>query len=53
MYMVDKVFTIVIVTLLCLAFLQLTLTGFPFAGSACLLVALAFVLVAKSEWNKK
>jgi hypothetical protein len=49
---IDKVFTIVTVTLLCLAFLQLTSTGFPFAGVSCLLVALGFILVARSEWNR-
>ncbi len=46
---VNKAFVIGITVLFALAFVQLTLTGFPFAGTGCLMCAVAVVFVAKAE----
>ena len=46
---IDKAFVIGITVLFALAFVQLTLTGYPFAGVSCLLCATAVVFVAKAE----
>lgn len=51
--MINRVFVIGITVLLALAFVQLTVTGYPFAGVSCLLVATAIVFVAKAEERKK
>ena len=50
--MINRAFIIGIIVLFCLAFLQLTLTGFPFAGMSCLCCAVAVLFVAKSEERK-
>lgn len=47
--MINRAFIIGIIVLFCLAFVQLSITGFPFAGMACLCCAVAVLFVAKSE----
>lgn len=47
--MINRAFIIGIIVLFCLAFLQLTMTGFPFAGIACLICATAVLAVGISE----
>jgi uncharacterized protein (DUF486 family) len=47
--MINRVFVIGITVLFALAFLQLTLTGHPFAGMSCLLCGTAVVFIAKAE----
>jgi hypothetical protein len=46
---VNRVFIIGIIVLLALAFVQLSITGFPFAGVGCLMAAVAVLFVAKAE----
>lgn len=47
--MINRAFVIGITVLFCLAFLQLTFTGFPFAGVACLICATGTLAVGISE----
>jgi 1,4-dihydroxy-2-naphthoate octaprenyltransferase len=47
--MINRAFVIGIIVLFCLAFVQLSITGFPFAGVSCLCCAVAVLFVAKSE----
>jgi hypothetical protein len=50
---INRAFVIGITVLFALAFVQLTLTGYPFAGVSCLLCATAVVFVAKAEERRK
>jgi uncharacterized protein (DUF486 family) len=51
--MINRVFVIGITVLFALAFLQLSLTGHPFAGMSCLLVATVVVFIARAEERRK
>jgi hypothetical protein len=47
--LINRIFVIGITVLLSLAFVQLTVRGFPFAGMGCLMAAVAVLFVAKAE----
>jgi uncharacterized protein (DUF486 family) len=51
--MINRVFVIGITVLFALAFLQLSLTGHPFAGMSCLLCATVVVFIARAEERRK
>jgi hypothetical protein len=46
---INKVFVTVVTVLFALAFVQLSITGFQFAGITCLACGVATLLVGKEE----
>jgi uncharacterized membrane protein YccC len=46
---INRVFVTGVAILFALAFVQLSLTGYPFAGVCCLACATAVLFVAKAE----
>jgi len=46
---INRVFVTGVAILFALVFVQLSVTGYPFAGICCLASAIAVVIVAKAE----